>query len=460
MHATKHAQHPSLWRVTDAAERERARPAFDALRARVIASIERQLAELDAVFDDDDDMVVAPELADVPDTVAATKPQSSPAAVNTVAHPPLPHFAPLIASAVVERPRKPTAKRARMRKSRGDEPAERLAAWFGDDDDDDDSDGGDDGDSDGEEGEVKGSDDGEIAEPGARGIEPAGVLFEGARTQSQGRSTIFSMPETARSSSGGGSTALSLPSISPQIAARSAAGEEAEIALFDSIGSRSRQTVAVGLFRMLQEGIARDEVSHTVNEAGSALDRHAAVQVAAASTALRPATLRDFARAIEGGIHGACGGDEGVAYFSRARTIMGHLRDPRHTVLRTRLLAGELAPSSLAAADAADLVPPEVAREAAESRARATANVDFTAADRVARWYAIPTLVCTGCGVKGGCEGRTTAGAGEERDIRKAEIWGTSGGGAAESIFELRCMRCELFWTTTDNVASLLQGGA
>jgi hypothetical protein len=137
---------------------------------------------------------------------------------------------------------------------------------------------------------------------------------------------------------------------------------------------------------------------------------------------------------------------------------MGHLRDPRHTALRARLLAGELAPSTLAAADAADLVPPAVAREAAESRARATANIDFTAADKLARWYAVPTLACTGCGVKGGCEGRTKEGSGgEERDIRKAEIWGTSGGGAAESVFELRCVRCEVCWTTTENVASLLQ---
>ena len=60
------------------------------------------------------------------------------------------------------------------------------------------------------------------------------------------------------------------------------------------------------------------------------------------------------------------------------------------------------------------------------------------------RWGATSgeALRCNNCGARSGLESRPIA---EARDIRKAEIWGTSAIGD-EVVFALRCSGCMMTW--------------
>jgi hypothetical protein len=134
--------------------------------------------------------------------------------------------------------------------------------------------------------------------------------------------------------------------------------------------------------------------------------------------------------------------DLGEAYRTRARELIAALRRRGNAELRARVLAGELPPVAIACMSGAELAPPETRAADAAAVTEAIRRA-FVIDDGLGVWTsAAPGTRCASCGV-GGVESRPLAGA---RDIRKAEIWGSSGSG--ETLFSLRCGACQWTWTS------------
>jgi hypothetical protein len=138
------------------------------------------------------------------------------------------------------------------------------------------------------------------------------------------------------------------------------------------------------------------------------------------------------------------GGQLSDFYRTQARSLLHALAEPRNVALRRAFLCGELAPGALAVGGSETLCPPEDhahgLRVLREERVRA----DLTrAAESAAIYMAHPGTACPECRARGGCEGRQKGGSsGAQKDIRKAEIWGTSAGDKEESTIALRCTLC------------------
>jgi hypothetical protein len=229
-------------------------------------------------------------------------------------------------------------------------------------------------------------------------------------------------------------------------------------AAFGAGRSNARQRVALGLWRALQRGGIRDAGALAAAAAaplpppgvnlGSFLERAGAAELAASPLVTAEAS-KDVAAAVEGALFerhcGTAASDGGssaasaaalpAAYADGARVLISALQDARSGALRARLLCGELAPAALAALPASALAPPEeVAAEAAAARA-VLASHDAASG---AAWLAHESLLCPACSARGGSRYRLTRGAAEERDIRKAEVWGTSAP-AEEASVECEC---------------------
>jgi hypothetical protein len=128
-----------------------------------------------------------------------------------------------------------------------------------------------------------------------------------------------------------------------------------------------------------------------------------------------------------------------------ARLLISALQDARSGALRARLLCGELAPAALVSLPAAALAPPEeVAAAAAASRAL---QASHGAGGGGAAWLPHATLVCPSCLAAGGARFRSR-GFSEERDIRKAEVWGTSAP-TADVMADCECDGCGHAWGDT-----------
>lgn len=134
--------------------------------------------------------------------------------------------------------------------------------------------------------------------------------------------------------------------------------------------------------------------------------------------------------------------DPGKEYRDRARALLAALRNPNNPLLRDRILSGQLAPSQLVRLSSVELAPEAVRAErlAAEAEAIRRAKAD-EAEDRL--WLASDTP-CPSCNSKD-TGSMPTAGT---RDIRKAEVWGTSS--TDETIFRMRCNQCGHRWTSTN----------
>ena len=138
-------------------------------------------------------------------------------------------------------------------------------------------------------------------------------------------------------------------------------------------------------------------------------------------------------------------------YRSQTRSLMACLAEPRNRALRLRLLTGELAPLTLAGAGEALLLPPEDYAHVQRTRDEGVRRSDLTrSAEAVEIFNPYPRLSCVGCRTVGQCSGRMAGGAGQQRDIRKAEIWGTSGGGEGECSMSFRCEACGHRWEGVD----------
>jgi hypothetical protein len=88
---------------------------------------------------------------------------------------------------------------------------------------------------------------------------------------------------------------------------------------------------------------------------------------------------------------------------------------------------------------AEELVPAaERARRAAVTEAARLADAE----SMTAGWLRAEEMPCASCGEKGGVDYMAASGT---RDIRKAEVWGTSN--SDDTIYRFRCTRCGHTWT-------------
>jgi hypothetical protein len=103
------------------------------------------------------------------------------------------------------------------------------------------------------------------------------------------------------------------------------------------------------------------------------------------------------------------------------------------------VVAGEVAPSVLAACPADELATHDAqATRAALTLLAAPANGDAGGA-----WMSTDAYVCESCGA---AETQYQA-VGGQRDIRKAEVWGTAGDEGER--FQVRCVTCAAVWFRT-----------
>lgn len=221
----------------------------------------------------------------------------------------------------------------------------------------------------------------------------------------------------------------------------------------------TRGTVIDLLAKSLTEGRDADvratiasaaAAAHPSLSISTALDRAATVELARSLQELTPQALRALATAVEAATHEALASsdamevDEGeqtaprasqlsVAYKDRSRALMHALRDPRNAALRSRLFAGEADPHFLATAPAYDLAPETV------RAAHAALMAEPPRGDLGGNWVPV-ALRCGGCGSTDTEYQQVSA----QRDIRKAEVWGTSAGD--DAAFEVRCKVCGSSW--------------
>jgi len=153
---------------------------------------------------------------------------------------------------------------------------------------------------------------------------------------------------------------------------------------------------------------------------------------------LKPQALAALAEGFEAGIllH-VSGGSTGDAYRQHARVLAAALREPDNAQLRQRLLSGSMAPGQLA------LVPQtELASGAVRAQhRRIEEDMHRPAREFGAGMWMPAALPCPSC------SGRSTEymPAMEQRDIRKAEVWG---GADTESRYRVHCRQCDGTWFT------------
>lgn len=219
----------------------------------------------------------------------------------------------------------------------------------------------------------------------------------------------------------------------------------------------TRGTVVALLAKALQAGRdidahASDDTVKPSSSSASALDSSAIQQAASRELAqtlasLTPQALHSLAVLIEAAVYeahpaaadSADASDEGsstgalsIAYKDRSRAIMHALREPRNMLLRSRVFSGDLAPYVLATCPTDDLAPPE--EQAARSALSAPVRGDLGG-----NWLQA-SYRCDNCGSHD-TEYQPVAG---QRDIRKAEVWGT--GDSGNVAFSVRCKNCGSEW--------------
>jgi hypothetical protein len=438
-HATKHSQHPSLWKVTDTVERDRTRASVESARARAIASIERDLAALEATEDSAlqatriDREEAAPQLEEDDKSMPLAITTNTTAAA-AAARAPLLEF--IIAPGETQR---------LAAAVRGAAPA-RRSAWFDDDG----------------EGSL-----GSHSSSRSRSPPPPPTMQmmflmpsqraakAAAEAKALNKDAPSDVTETADAFAAHSATVLA---VRQAVQAREVEAATAAIDSFDTLGNRARATVAAGLWARLRAGVDTDAAALAGAPRGTIGERSA--MTLAKSALASPALLRDFSRAIEVALWETTDGikeegDEGegeremsLTYTTQARVLMTALGDARNNELRARVIGGEISARRLATLDSTALAPAVAVRDAEAARARAANETDLTAAAESTWGQPHASVLCTQCSERGGVQMREGAGL-AQRDIRKAEIWG--GSATDMSSTDLRCTFCAHGW----NVDSL-----
>jgi hypothetical protein len=186
-------------------------------------------------------------------------------------------------------------------------------------------------------------------------------------------------------------------------------------------GDASRDTVIASLAQALTHGID--------------LDNAATFQ----ATVPLETWSKHQATAIEGALFDACGGVT-EDYRARFRALLQCFRQAEGLAIRTRLSSGSLATVDLVSMAATPilLAPPEKQEEQSKLRSQELQS----SVDSYGDWSAgASTATCNVCGARGRLQYRALA---ASRDIRKAEIWGTSDSG--DTRFRIRCDACGSSW--------------
>lgn len=458
-YGTKHAQHPSLWRVTDAAERERTRASVDSARARAMASIERDLAALEASEDAADR-----ERADAPapqlEVVAATTGEDAATAAAADASPrPIPRYTPPAEFYSIIAPGETHKLAAAVLGATCAPPAPR-SSWFDDD-------GG---------GRTSRSPSHSRSRSASPALQPPTQMFllpaqvkarAADEEAAEARARCATAPAGDDDSDAHAAHFATLLAVREAMKAREV---EAAVAAVDSFGSlpiRARAAVAEGVWARLRAGVDADAAALTNNGGGGltgsggggSIGQRSALALAKSALA-GPTLLRDFARAIEAALWDTTDGigEEGEGeemalvtnaqvvspiYSAQARVLMTALGDARNGELRARIVGGELSARALATLDSSALAPAAAVRGAEAARARAANETDLTAAAEATWGEPHASVRCPQCTARGGVQMREGAGL-AQRDIRKAEIWG--GAAVDMSSTDLRCTICTHAW--------------
>ena len=429
-HATKHSQHPSLWRVTDTVERDRTRASVETARARAIASIERDLAALEATEDAALQATRGEREEAAPQLEEDDKSMPPPHAITTTTA--TTTYIPIIAPGETQR---------LAATVRGAAPA-RRSVWFDDDG----------------EGSL-GSRSRSRSPPPPPTMQMMFLMpsERAAKAAAEAKALNNDAPVVAETADAFAAHTATVLRVRQAVQAREVAAAAAAIDSFDTLGNRARATVAAGLWARLRAGVDADAGALARAPRGTIGERSA---VTLAKSALAsPALLRDFSRAIEVALWETTDGmkekegdeeveEEGeremsLTYTTQARILMTALGDARNNELRARLIGGEISARRLATLDSTALAPAVAVREAEAARARAANETDLTAAAESTWGQPHASVLCAQCSQRGGVQMREGAGL-AQRDIRKAEIWG--GSAVDMSSTDLRCSFCSNVW--------------
>jgi hypothetical protein len=431
---TKHALHPSLWRVDKGEQGKQQKPA-SAFMATAVAALERELEEAGAVAAAAALAATAPALA-VADTAFMRKRKFTPGGEEDVPVAFLPRL-PLPAAGVEEEEEEGEVQAgpsfgalARATREAARTAAERALRRV-------------------------------AVEEGRRRVGAGGGLVGGQESEEEGqegeeghvgrdRGAAFRMPRGrgAETAPAPAPPVLPRPPL-PALEERYIQAQAERKAAAPSLGTRA--AVVSMLATALREGLRADgrgrlpALAGTAGDVGSALAQRTRAEAAAPLT-LGDAALSALAGRIEVEMYARDGpnrGEEEEAsewYRDRARDLLVAFRHPSNTFLRQAVIAGVVAPGRLAAMDAAALAPPEAqaARTAAEGEL--IHGGDLEAAAPVWREGGAEEL-CPSCGAVGTSQYLPLS---DTRDIRKAEIWG--GASNDEAVVRVRCSACGSTW--------------
>ena len=199
--------------------------------------------------------------------------------------------------------------------------------------------------------------------------------------------------------------------------------------------AKLRASVVDVLARSFTQGSAEEVAAAAPAARGGDLASVAARELARPIVA-QTHTSRTFSRQIEEAILQAYSGDTGVGYRDRARALAHALRI--NHALRSSILSGDVPPAACATMSIDDLA---TAQERAERAALMESGPLPGGTGEV--WMSSTDRVCPGCGAAD-AEYKPTS---QQRDIRKAEIWGSSSDGDARYCF--RCKQCGTEWERT-----------
>ena len=425
VHCTLHAVHPSLWVVIDAAEKTAQEQAVSELRASVISTLEHDCA-----------VKTSTATQSVGDVAHSVRTRRGPLEQVTPAMaPPLPPLA---------RPRAPVLTVAEVRARAISEARARQASVL--------VNGGFAGERDASARAVTGGDNHPETMANTGSIDDSAIFSASKRIRTE-PINLWSVPApsvnavavshtgeaqefTSPPSAGGKHAALASSALIPA-RAREAVDLPGAVTLAGQTANERnavelRASVAALLSRAIHAGNARDSFRRSRDSA--ALERSAntldslASREAAATLDVSPAHI---AAALESAISRAHGAAT-IEYRHRARGVAHILGDPRNSGLRAQLTAGDLAPSLLATMPLEDFA-------SAEERAERLALAEPPRVDD-GEW--LPAgLRCDTCFSESETEYQNRA---QQRDIRKAEVWGSGDAGTTSVL--VRCKHCGAEW--------------
>jgi hypothetical protein len=197
------------------------------------------------------------------------------------------------------------------------------------------------------------------------------------------------------------------------------------------VREKSRQLLS----NCLQAAIQQAKADATAASAAAASSDHSAAAAASPAASVPLADPADVAEQIELELLQLAGGVTDSAYRQKLRDLVFNFKS--NSPLCLRLLRGELSPSDVVRLNFKDLAAPAVAAERERIQQENFDATLFRPAERIeTKDYRCPVCASQHC---------STLIIREERDISKADTWGSKQG--AGSVIEIRCEDCNHLWT-------------